>query len=135
MDAIFALIFPDGWKIGVVLGILVATIILFAVGAISVDLITLLMLLVLVGTKVLSVQEAFSGFGSEIIVILASIFVLCGAVQETGLLEMLGAKLVSGAKIVCCCCLWSRSVAWPLVDPFPHAGSDALHVFSQTSTA
>ncbi|HXT12608.1 MAG TPA: SLC13 family permease [Candidatus Angelobacter sp.] len=98
MDAIFALTFPDGWKIGVVLGLLVVAIILFAIEAISVDLVTLLMLLALVGTKVLSVQEAFSGFGSEIIIILGSIFVLCGAVQETGLLETLGAKLVTFAN-------------------------------------
>lgn len=78
----FARSLPDGWKIGVVLGLLVVALILFAIEAISVDLITLLLLLVLISTRVLSAQEAFSGFGSEIIVILASIFVLCGAVQR-----------------------------------------------------
>jgi di/tricarboxylate transporter len=98
MDAHFALVLPNHWKIGIVLGLLVLAVVLFAIEIVSVDLLTLLLLLVLVGTQVLSVQDAFSGFSSEIIIILASIFVLCGALQETGVMDALGAKMVRLAR-------------------------------------
>ena len=64
------------WNIVIVLTLLVITIILFALELFSVDVITLIMLLILVATKVLSPADAFSGFSEEIIVMLASIFVI-----------------------------------------------------------
>ncbi len=81
------------WNIVIVLGLLFVTIVLFALELFSVDVITLIMLLVLVATKVLSPADAFSGFSEEIIVMLASIFVIGGALQETGVLDAITGKL------------------------------------------
>jgi len=81
------------WKIAIVLGLLAVTIVLFAFEVFSVDVITLGMLLALVGINVLSPAEAFSGFSQEIIVMLASIFVIGGALQETGVLDTMTGKL------------------------------------------
>src|SRR4051794_40763820 len=77
----------------IVLGLLAAAIALFAFEVFSVDVITLGMLLVLIGIQVLSPVEAFSGFSQEIVVMLASIFVIGGALQETGVLDAITLKL------------------------------------------
>ena len=89
-----ASILPDDWKIVVVLGILVVAVILFALEVVTVDIVTLILLLALFASQILSVQDAFAGFSNQIIIILASIFVLSGALQETGILDAFGAKLL-----------------------------------------
>lgn len=73
-----------------VLGLLVAVVLAFSFEWLSVDLATLLLLVTLVLTRILTVEEAFSGFANEIIVILASIFVLSGALLRSGILDLLG---------------------------------------------
>ena len=80
-------------QIAIVLGLLVLALVLFATEKLAVDVLTLLLLTVLVGAGVLAPAEAFAGFSSDIIVILGSIFVLSGALQETGLLDAVGARL------------------------------------------
>jgi len=72
-----------------VLGLLVAIIVVFAFEWISVDMATLILLAVLVLSGILTVDEAFSGFSNEIIIILASIFVLSGALMKGGVLDHL----------------------------------------------
>ena len=81
----------------IVLGLLALSVVLFATEKLPVDVITLLLLLVLIGTGILTPAEAFSGFSNEIIIILGSIFVVSGALQETGLLDAIGQKLVKTA--------------------------------------
>jgi di/tricarboxylate transporter len=80
-------------QIAIVLGLLVFAVVLFALEKISVDLITLLLLLALVVTGILTPAEAFAGFSNEIIIILGSIFVVSAALQETGVLDAIGARL------------------------------------------
>ncbi|HEX5734048.1 MAG TPA: SLC13 family permease [Blastocatellia bacterium] len=79
--------------IAIVLGLLVAAIVLFAMEKISVDIITLLLLIALVSTGILRADEAFAGFSNDIIVILASIFVISGALQRTGVMDAIGMRL------------------------------------------
>jgi di/tricarboxylate transporter len=43
---------------------------------------------------VLTPHEAFEGFSSDIIIILGSIFVISGALQETGVLDLLGTRIL-----------------------------------------
>ena len=88
---------PASWQIAVVLMLLIVAVMLFSRENVPVDLITLMLLLVLIGTGVLSAREAFAGFSSDIIIMLASIFVLSGALQETGVLDALGARLLKVA--------------------------------------
>jgi di/tricarboxylate transporter len=58
-----------------------------------VDIITLLLLVGLIVTGILTPEEAFSGFSNDIIIILVSIFVLSGAMQRTGIVDTIGARL------------------------------------------
>ncbi len=62
-------------EITIVLGLLALAIVLFALERISVDIITLLLLIALVVSGILTPGEAFAGFSSDIIIILASIFI------------------------------------------------------------
>jgi di/tricarboxylate transporter len=82
------------WEIALVLGLLMAAIVVFATEKLSVDIVTFLLLIVLVVTGILKPDEAFAGFSDEIIIILGSIFVISGALQETGVLDLLGHRLM-----------------------------------------
>ena len=80
--------------IAIVLGLLVLAIVLFASEKVSIDVVTLGLLIVLVVCRILTPAEAFEGFSSEIIIILGSIFVISAALQETGVLEVIGARML-----------------------------------------
>ncbi|MCI0343151.1 MAG: SLC13 family permease [Planctomycetales bacterium] len=84
--------------VALVLGMLLLASVLFATEALSVDLVTLLLLVVLVGSGILTPAEAFAGFASEIVVVLASIFVVSGALQRSGFMDALGARLGALAR-------------------------------------
>lgn len=81
-------------EIAIVLGLLVFAIIAFAMEWVSVDILTLLLLLGLVLSGILTPDQAFQGFSSDIIIILGSIFVISGALQQTGVVDVIGAKLM-----------------------------------------
>ena len=78
----------------IVLGLLLIAIILFATEKISVDIVTLIMLIILCATRIITPEEAFAGFSSDFIVIIASVFVLSAALEETGILDFVIVKLV-----------------------------------------
>jgi di/tricarboxylate transporter len=86
------------FPIAYVLALLVLAIVLFATEKISVDLITIGLLVALVLGGVLTPAEAFEGFSNEIIIILAAIFVISGALQATGVLDVVGARLLKIAS-------------------------------------
>jgi di/tricarboxylate transporter len=73
-----------------VLGLLVAVVVIFASEKVPVDVATLSLLSALVLLRILTVEEAFSGFSNEIIVILGAIFLLSGALMRTGVLDFVG---------------------------------------------
>lgn len=77
-------------SIALVLFLLVAVVLVFSKEWVPVDVATLLLLSVLVLSGILSVEEAFSGFSNDIIIILASIFVLSGALMKGGVMDHLG---------------------------------------------
>ena len=82
---------PD---IGIVLGLLVVAVGLFATRALPVDLVTIFLLLALVLTGILEPTEAFAGFSSQIIIILGSIFVINGALLEGRVIDLVSAWLL-----------------------------------------
>jgi len=82
-----------------ILILLVGAVVLFSLEKLSVDLITLLLLLALLIPGILTPSEAFAGFGSEIIVILASIFVISAALQDAGVLDWIGAQMRKRARV------------------------------------
>jgi di/tricarboxylate transporter len=79
----------------IVIGLLVVAVVAFATEKISVDLVTLGMLCALVLTGILRVDQAFSGFGDRVIILLAAIFVIGAALRETGVLDTLGSMLAA----------------------------------------
>ena len=88
-------------EIGIVLGLLLAAVGLFATRALPVDLVTIFLLLALVLTGILKPTEAFAGFSSQIIIILGSIFLINGALIESRVLDIVTAWLlrVAGGSV------------------------------------
>jgi len=85
-------------EIAFVIGLLIVVIVLFATDKISVDVITIGLLIVLAFSGIITPQEAFEGFSSDFIIILASIFIISGALSETGLLDKVGSKMIKTVK-------------------------------------
>lgn len=81
-------------EIAIVLILLAAAIILFSLDILPVDVVTLLLLFILIVSGIISAQEAFTGFGSDFIIMLAAIFVIGAAIEENGILEVLGREAV-----------------------------------------
>ena len=85
-------------SIAIVLGLLVLAIILFATEIVSVDVVTVFILIVLCLTGVITPKEAFDGFSSDFIIILAAIFIMVGALKKTGVINTFIARLVNVKK-------------------------------------
>jgi len=77
----------------VLLALLGAAMALFILEWLPIDVVALLLLIALVLTGILEPAEAFSSFGQEVVVILASVFVLSGALVRTGALAWLASSL------------------------------------------
>ena len=80
-------------EIAFVLTLLMVALVLFTRETLPVDIVTLLVLLALMISGILTPKEAFAGFGSDIIIILASVFIISGALRASGSIEWLGGAL------------------------------------------
>lgn len=85
-------------EIALVIGLLVVAIILFATEKFSVDIVTIGLILILSLSGIITPKEAFAGFSSDFIIILASIFIISGALAETGLLDKVGSQMIKVVK-------------------------------------
>ncbi|MFD1095043.1 SLC13 family permease [Salegentibacter chungangensis] len=85
-------------EIIVVISLLVLAIILFASEKFSVDVVTIGLLVILALSGIITPREAFEGFSNDFIIILASIFVISGALSETGLLNKLGSRMIKSIR-------------------------------------
>ncbi|MFN0068306.1 MAG: SLC13 family permease [Limisphaerales bacterium] len=83
-----------GWQAWFVLALLAVVVTMFAREKPRVDLAALLGVAALILARILTPEQAFAGFGSPVIITLASVFVLGGALQATGVLDVLGAWVV-----------------------------------------
>ncbi len=79
------------WEVLLVLGLLGAAIVLFAIERLPVDVVALAILAVLLVTGVLSPKAAFSGFSSDAVIAIGGLFVLTTAFRRTGAVDRLGA--------------------------------------------
>lgn len=77
----------------VTLLLLVLAIVLFATERLPVDIVGLLLVVALVATGVLSIQEGVAGFGNDIIITIAGLFILVGGLIKTGVIDMIGRRL------------------------------------------
>lgn len=85
-------------EIALVIGLLIIAIILFATERFSVDIVTIGLLVILALSGILTPKETFEGFSSDFMIILASIFIISGALSETGLLDKIGAQMITRLK-------------------------------------
>lgn len=70
--------------------ILIAALVLFITEWIRTDLVAVMVVVALYATRVLSAEDALSGFSSEPAIVVAGIFVLTGAMHATGLSDTIG---------------------------------------------
>ncbi|MFM2135418.1 MAG: hypothetical protein RL021_818 [Bacteroidota bacterium] len=85
-------------EIMLVIGVLSVVLVLLSSGRYPADLITLGMLVFLIVSGLLTPAEAFAGFSNDYIWMLASLFVLSGALQQTGVMDLLTAQLLKQAR-------------------------------------
>lgn len=82
------------WEPWAVLGTLGVVMYLFATERFRVDVVALLGVVVLMLTGILGSEEAFAGLGSPTIVMLGAVFIVGGAMQESGVLDLVGGWIV-----------------------------------------
>lgn len=80
-------------EIAITLLLLVVAIGLFASEKLPVDVIGILLVMVLVLTRVLTVQEAVAGFGNDVIITIAGLFILVGGLKLTGMVDVIGRRM------------------------------------------
>ncbi|WP_162427249.1 SLC13 family permease [Pontibacter pudoricolor] len=85
-------------EIALVLSLLVLAIVLFATEKLAVEIVTLLLLIVLASARIITPEEAFAGFSSDFIIIIASVFIISAALEETGILDFTIVRLAELAK-------------------------------------
>jgi di/tricarboxylate transporter len=79
--------------IAVTLILLLLAVVLFATEKIPVDVVGILLVIALVMTNVLTVQEGLSGFGDNVIITIGGLFVLTGGLVKTGIVDLIGRRL------------------------------------------
>ncbi len=85
-------------EITLVLGLLLLAIVLFATEIVSVDVVTIFLLISLCLLGIITPEEAFEGFSSDFIIILASIFVMVGALKKTGVIDTFISRVINVKK-------------------------------------
>ncbi len=80
-------------EIAITLGLLLVALVLFGTEKLPVDVVGIILVIGLVVTGVLTVNEGVAGFGDNIIVTIAGLFVLTGGLIKTGLVDLIGRRL------------------------------------------
>jgi di/tricarboxylate transporter len=77
----------------ITLFLLFAAIALFASEKVPVDIVGILLVIALVVTGVLTMGEGVAGFGNDVVITIAGLFVLVGGLRKTGLVDLIGRRL------------------------------------------
>jgi di/tricarboxylate transporter len=80
-------------QIGIVLALLVIALVLFSLERIPIEVVAILLVMALVLTNTLTPAEAFAGFGNDIVITIAGLFVLTGGLAKTGVVDLVGRRL------------------------------------------
>lgn len=80
-------------EIAITLGLLAVALILFGMEKLPVDVIGIILVIGLVLTGVLTVNEGIAGFGDNVIIIIGGLFILTGGLIKTGLVDLIGRRL------------------------------------------
>lgn len=73
--------------------LLVVAIVLFATEKLPVDIIGIILVIALVLTQVLTVQEAVAGFGNDVVITIGGLFLLVGGLIRTGIVDVIGRRM------------------------------------------
>jgi di/tricarboxylate transporter len=84
-------------EIWITLALLGVAILFFVTEWLSVDLVALGLVISLMVTGILSPEEALAGFSSPIVITVATLFIVGGAVMETGLADSVSGKIIQFA--------------------------------------
>lgn len=79
--------------IAITIILLVVALILFGSEKLPVDIVGILLVIGLVMSGVLNIQEGVAGFGNDIIITIAGLFILVGGLIKTGLVDLIGRRL------------------------------------------
>ncbi len=79
--------------IEITLLLVLVAIVLFATEKLPVDIVGLLLVVALIVSQILTVNQAIAGFGSDIILTIGGLFVLVGGLVKTGLVDLIGRRL------------------------------------------
>ena len=79
--------------IAITLLLLLVALVLFGTEKLPVDVVGIILVIGLVLTGVLNINEGLSGFGDNVIVTIAGLFVLTGGLIKTGLVDLIGRRL------------------------------------------
>ena len=80
-------------QIGIVLALLVVALVLFSLERIPIEVVAILLVMALVLTQTLTAGEAFAGFGNDIVITIAGLFILTGGLARTGVVDLVGRRL------------------------------------------
>lgn len=79
--------------IAIVLILLLVALVLFATEKLPVDIVGIILVIGLVLTGVLTVNEGVAGFGDNIIITIGGLFILTGGLIKTGIVDLIGRRL------------------------------------------
>src|SRR5262247_2045173 len=82
----------------IVLGVLAGAVALFAWGRPRSDVVTILVVLALMLSRVLTPKEALAGFGDPVVILIAAIFVVGEAMVNTGIALRLGEAVAKAGR-------------------------------------
>ena len=85
------------WPMIITISVLSVTVVLFTLGKFRSDVVALCALLSLVLFGVLTPQEAFSGFSNTIILTIAGVFIIGGAIVKSGLANVISDRILAVA--------------------------------------
>lgn len=80
-------------QIAIVLALLVVALVLFSLERIPIEIVSILLVIALVLTNTLTAAEAFAGFGNDIVITIAGLFILTGGLARTGVIDQIGRRL------------------------------------------
>ena len=80
-------------EIAIVLSLLLVALVLFSTERIPIEVVSLLLVMALVLTQTLTAGEAFAGFGNDIVITIAGLFILTGGLAKTGVVDLVGRRL------------------------------------------
>lgn len=82
-------------EIAAVTIILLSVLLLLLCDIISADLVAVIIILTLVLSRILTIEEAFAGFGNPVIITVGALFIICGGLYRTALSSLIGKYLTS----------------------------------------